>query len=173
MADDSRSPSDTKATLLQDEDGLTPINALASALTIAGAGLGEFTKALRLHALPVRLEPLRLFEALRQHIDKALDDPVQAAHRNPEFVAVWQLFKELKKRDPDAYAELGKMTPRQLYQIRKALRLPPRPRGRPAGKRQQDIEDALAALGAGQAVPGPRPRRKYVRMLHRSAAKGE
>ena len=152
MPDDSRSPFNIRA---------------AHALARLQGNLNGFS------SLTATLKGLKLpFEALRRDIDTALDS-VRAAYRNPEFVAVWQLFKELEKRDPDAYAALGELTPRQLYQMRKVLRLPPRPIGRPAGKRQQVIETALAAMAAGKAVPGPRHRRKYVRKLHRGSIRGE
>ena len=86
---------------------------------------------------------------------------------DPEFVAIWHFFEELQKRDPEAARLLGGYTPREMYRLRlgKVLRLPPRPRGRPAGKRQRDIEAALDALAGGHAVPGSRRRRKYIKRL--------
>jgi hypothetical protein len=106
-------------------------------------------------------------DSVRAGVISALE-PLRTAHRDPEFAAMWKLYEELEKREPEAWAQLGKMTPREMYKLRKVLRLPPRPRGRPAGKRQQHIENGLAALAAGESVPGGKRLRKYVRHLGRA-----
>lgn len=97
---------------------------------------------------------------------RAIVPPLPTYRPNAEFVAIWNFFEELQKRDPEAARLLGGLTPRELHQLRRVLRLPPKPRGRPPGKRQRDIEIALDALAAGEPVTG-RDRRKYVRRLSR------